>query len=160
ATLTPSRAPARRGHQLAGAGLAVALTALNLRTAVTGFTPLLETIGADLGYGVTVAGPLGTVPAVSVGAFGLLAPLVMRRFGLEPPASAPPCLAPPSPVPRALSPSPTALVASTVVALAGIAAAPVVLVPLLKPQFPARIALWTSLYLILMQTGQFAAPLL
>src|SRR5690606_40465566 len=51
ATLTPSRVPARRGHQLAWAGVAVALTALNLRTAVTGFTPLLETIGADLGYG-------------------------------------------------------------------------------------------------------------
>ncbi|SMF17653.1 CP family cyanate transporter-like MFS transporter [Cellulosimicrobium cellulans J34] len=160
ATLTPSRAPARRGHQLAWAGLAVALTALNLRTAVTGFTPLLETIGADLGYGVTVAGLLGTVPAVSFGAFGFLAPLVTRRFGLERTAAVALGLTALSLVLRALSPTTTALVASTVVALAGIGAANVVIVPLVKAWFPDRIALWTSLYLILMQTGQFVAPLL
>lgn len=160
ATLSPSRTPVRRGRQLAWAGLAIALTALNLRTAVTGFTPLLETIGADLGYGVAVAGLLGTVPAVSFGLFGFLAPVVTRRFGLERTATVALALTALSLVLRAVSPTTTWLVASTVLALAGIGAANVVIVPLVKAWFPDRIALWTSLYLILMQTGQFVAPLL
>jgi CP family cyanate transporter-like MFS transporter len=160
ATFSPSRTPVRRGQQLAWAGLAIALTALNLRTAVTGFTPLLETIGADLGYGVAVAGLLGTVPAVSFGLFGFLAPVVTRRFGLERTATVALALTALSLVLRAVSPTTTWVVASTVLALAGIGAANVVIVPLVKAWFPDRIALWTSLYLILMQTGQFVAPLL
>ncbi|QJW35265.1 MFS transporter [Cellulosimicrobium protaetiae] len=160
ATLSPSRVPVDRGRQALWAGLAVALTAVNLRTAVTGFTPLLETIGADLGYGVAVAGLLGTVPAVSFGLFGFLAPVVTRRFGLERTAAVALGLTALSLVLRALSPTTTLLVASTVLALAGIGAANVVIVPLVKAWFPDRIALWTSLYLILMQTGQFVAPLL
>jgi CP family cyanate transporter-like MFS transporter len=142
------------------AGLAIALTAVNLRTAVTGFTPLLETIGADLGFGVAVAGLLGTVPAASFGIFGFLAPVVTRRFGLERTATVALGLTALSLLLRALSPTPTALVLSTVLALAGIGAANVVIVPLVKSWFPDRIALWTSLYLLLLQTGQFVAPLL
>jgi CP family cyanate transporter-like MFS transporter len=61
---------------------------------------------------------------------------------------------------RAFSPTPAVLVASTVLALAGIGAANVVIVPLVKVWFADRIALWTSAYLLLMQTGQFVAPLL
>lgn len=160
ATLSPTRVPAGRVRLTLWAGLAVALTAINLRTAVTGFTPLLETIGADLGYGVAVAGLLGTVPAVSFGLFGFLAPVVTRRFGLERTATVALGLTALSLVLRAVSPSTGWLVASTVLALAGIGAANVVIVPLVKAWFPDRIALWTSLYLILMQTGQFVAPLL
>ncbi len=160
ATLSPTRVPAGRVRLTLWAGLAVALTAINLRTAVTGFTPLLEIIGAELGYGVAVAGLLGTVPAVSFGLFGFLAPVVTRRFGLERTATVALGLTALALVLRAVSPSTGWLVASTVLALAGIGAANVVIVPLVKAWFPDRIALWTSLYLILMQTGQFVAPLL
>src|SRR5690606_18596100 len=92
--------------------------------------------------------------------FGFLAPLVTRRFGLERTAAVALGLTAPSLVLRALSPTTTALVASTVVALAGIGAANVGIVPLVKAWFPDRIALRTSPYLSLMQTGQFVAPLL
>lgn len=142
------------------AGIAIAVTAVNLRTAVTGFTPLLETIAAHLGFGVTVAGLLGTVPAVSFAIFGFIAPVVTRRFGLERTATAALALTAVSLVLRALSPTPLILVLSTLFALAGIGAANVVIVPLVKAWFPQRLALWTSLYLILMQTGQFLAPLI
>ncbi|WP_435737604.1 MFS transporter [Cellulosimicrobium sp. PMB13] len=159
-TLSPSRAPARPGRLTVWAGLAVALTALNLRTAVTGFTPLLEIIGADLGFGVALAGLLGTVPAASFAVFGFLAPAVTRRFGLERTATVALGLTAVSLLLRALSLTPALLVASTVLALAGIGAANVVIVPLVKSWFPDRIALWTSLYLLLLQTGQFVAPFL
>lgn len=148
-----------RKHAIAWAGLAIVLTALNLRTAVTGFTPLLEIIGTDLGFSVTLAGLLGTVPAVSFAVFGFLAPAVTRRFGLERTAMVALALTALSLALRAFSPDALILVLSTILALAGIGAANVVIVPLVKAWFPDRLALWTSLYLILMQTGQFTAPL-
>ncbi len=149
----------RRVNLAVWAGLAIALTAINLRTAVTGFTPLLETIGADLGYGVAVAGLLGTVPAATFAVFGFIAPAVTKKFGLERTAAVALSLTAAALVLRAFAPHTTVLVLSTVLALAGIGAANVVLVPLVKAWFPDRLALWTSLYLILMQTGQFIAPL-
>ncbi len=158
-TLLPSSVPVSRRRLLPWAALAVALTALNLRTAVTGFTPLLEIIGDDLGFGLALAGLLGTVPAATFGVFGFSAPVVTRRFGLERTATAALGLSALAIVLRALSPTPAVLVASTVLALAGIGAANVVIVPLVKVWFADRIALWTSAYLLLMQTGQFVAPL-
>lgn len=159
-TLSSDAAPAHRTHLVLWAGLAVALTAVNLRTAVTGFSPLFEIIGRELGFGVAVAGLLGTVPAASFAVFGLLAPVVTRRFGLERTATAALLLTAVSLLVRALSPGTVVLVLSTVLALAGIGAANVVIVPLVKAWFPNRIAVWTSAYLILLQTGQFVAPLL
>ena len=159
-TLLPSSVPVDRRRLLPWAALAVALTALNLRTAVTGFTPLLEIIGNDLGFGLALAGLLGTVPAAAFGVFGFFAPVVTRRYGLERTATAALGLSALAIVLRAFSPTPAVLVASTVLALAGIGAANVVIVPLVKVWFADRIALWTSAYLLLMQTGQFVAPLL
>ena len=159
-TSSPSLVPVRQGRLLLWAGLAIALTAVNLRTAVTGFTPLLAIIGSDLGFGVALAGLLGTVPAASFAVFGFLAPVVTRRFGLERTATVALGLTALSLLARAFSPTPLVLVLSTVLALAGIGAANVVIVPLVKAWFADRLALWTSLYLILMQTGQFVAPLL
>lgn len=156
--LAPSELLSRRQLTVL-AGLAITLTAVNLRTAVTGFTPLLEIIGSDLGFGVALAGLLGTVPAATFGVFGFLAPVVTRQFGLERTAAAALGLTALSLVLRAFSPTPTVLVLSTVLALAGIGAANVVLVPLVKTWFPDRVALWTSFYLLLMQTGQFVSPL-
>ena len=157
-TISPTPTPTR-GRVIIWAGFAIALTAINLRTAVTGFTPLLETIGSDLGFGVTVAGLLGTVPAASFAIFGFLAPVVTRKFGLERTATVALAVTAASLVLRALSSDPLFLVLSTVLALGGIGAANVVIVPLVKAWFPERLALATSLYLVLMQTGQFVAPL-
>ncbi|MEO9323337.1 MFS transporter [Nocardioides sp. C4-1] len=159
-TVLPPRAAPSRGPLLVWAGVAVALTAVNLRTAVTGFTPLLEIIGDDLGYGLALAGLLGTVPAVVFGVFGFLAPVVTRRFGLERTATAALGLTAVSLLLRAFSTGPVTLVVSTVAALAGIGAVNVVVVPLVKAWFGHRVGLWTSTYLLLMQTGQFVAPLL
>jgi CP family cyanate transporter-like MFS transporter len=158
-TVLPSSVPVGRARPVLWAGLAVALTAVNLRTAVTGITPLLDTIGDDLGFGLALAGLLGTVPAATFGVFGFLAPVLTRRFGLEHTATAALSLTAVALVLRALSGSPLVLVLSTVLALAGVGAANVVIVPLVKVWFADRVALWTSAYLLLLQTGQFVAPL-
>ncbi len=158
----PSRpfAAVRRRYQLLWAGFAIVVTAFNLRTAVTGFTPLLEIIGSDLAFGVMLAGLLGTIPAAAFGVFGFLAPAVTKRFGLERTAAVALAMTALSLVLRAFAPNSAVLILSTVLALAGIGAANVVVVPLVKAWFADRLALWTSLYLILMQTGQFLAPLI
>lgn len=150
----------RSGSMVVRAAVAIVLTAVNLRTAVTGFTPLLEMMGAALGFGVTVAGLLGTLPAVAFAVFGVLAPVVTRRFGLERTVTLALGFTALALVLRALAPTPLILVISTVLALAGIGAANVVIVPLVKVWFPDRLALWTSIYLISMQAGQFVAPLI
>lgn len=158
--LSPPHVPVNRARLVLWAGLATALTAVNLRTAVTGFTPLLEVIGSDLGFGLGLAGLLGTVPAATFGVFGFLAPVVTRKYGLEHTAAVALGVSALSLVLRSFATTPALLVASTVLALAGIGATNVVIVPLIKAWFADRIALWTSSYLLLMQTGQFVAPLL
>ena len=59
----------RRSHanaaRLPGRALVLAgilLSAFNLRTAVTSITPLLDVLGAQFGFGATVAGLLVAVP--------------------------------------------------------------------------------------------------
>src|SRR5690625_4384181 len=113
ASTYPPPVKAARGSHIVLAGLAIALTAINLRTAVTGFTPLLETIGADLGYGVKVSGLLGTVPAASFAVFGFFAPVLTRKFGLERSAAFALCLTTLALVVRAGSQNTIGLVLST-----------------------------------------------
>lgn len=140
--------------------LAVVLTALNLRTAVTGFTPLLELIGADLGFGPSLYGVLGTIVTASFAVFGLLASSVARRVGLERTTAIAVALTTAGIVLRAASPSTAMLVASTVVAFTGVGASNVLVIPLVKKYFSAHLKAVSSLYIALLQVGQFVAPLL
>lgn len=140
--------------------LAVVLTALNLRTAVTGFTPLLDVIGADLGFGPSLYGVLGTIVTASFAVFGLLAASVARSLGLERTIAIAVALTTLGILLRALSPSTSALVASTVVAFTGVGASNVLVIPLVKKYFSAHLKTMSSLYIALLQVGQFVAPLL
>ncbi|MEE6280408.1 MFS transporter [Georgenia sp. MJ170] len=139
--------------------LAVILTALNLRTAVTGFTPLLDVIGADLGFGPSLYGVLGTIVTASFAVFGLLAASVARRLGLERTIAIAVVLTTAGILLRALSPSTPALVASTVIAFTGVGASNVLVIPLVKKYFAAHLKAVSSLYIALLQVGQFVAPL-
>ena len=139
--------------------LAVVLTALNLRTAVTGFTPLLDAIGADLGFGPPLYGVLGTVVTACFAVFGLLAASVARRLGLERTIAIAVALTAAGILLRALSPTTPALVASTVVAFTGVGASNVLVIPLVKKYFSTHLKTVSSLYIALLQIGQFVAPL-
>ncbi|MCJ1702477.1 CynX/NimT family MFS transporter [Rathayibacter sp. VKM Ac-2926] len=138
---------------------AIVMTALNLRTAVTGFSPLLETIGADLDFGPSLYGVFGTVVTASFAVFGVVAAAAARRFGLERTLAVATLVTTAGLVLRALSPSPLALVLSSVVAFAGVGTSNVLIVPIVKRYFADRLKAISSLYLALLQTGQFVAPL-
>ena len=63
---------------------AILLAALNLRTAVTSLTPLLDVLGQTFGFGTTMTGVLGMLPTAAFALFGVTTPAVARRLGLLP----------------------------------------------------------------------------
>ncbi|MFB2597380.1 MFS transporter [Herbiconiux sp. P17] len=139
---------------------ALILTAVNLRTAVTGFSPLLEQIGSDLGFGTALYGAFGTIVTASFAIFGFVASTASRRFGLETTLAVATVVTTLGIGLRALSPDPAILVASTIVAFAGVGTSNVLIVPIVKRYFASRLKTVSSLYLALLQFGQFVAPLI
>ncbi len=139
--------------------LAIVLTALNLRTAVTGFTPLLDTIGADLDFGPSLYGVFGTIVTACFAVFGLVAAPVARTLGLERTIAVAVAFTTGGIVLRALAPSTGVLVASTVIAFVGVGASNVLVIPLVKKYFSAQLKAVSSMYIALLQVGQFVAPL-
>ncbi|MEU1970826.1 MFS transporter [Microbacterium sp. NPDC019599] len=140
--------------------VAIALTALNLRTAVTGFPPLLDMIGEDLGFGSSLYGLLGTFVTGCFAVFGFVAALVARRVGLDIAIAGAVVITTAGLAVRSLSGDPAAFVISTVLALTGVGCSNVLVVPLVKRYFPDHIKSMSSMYLALLQVGQFAAPLI
>jgi len=63
--------------------IAIFLAAFNLRPAITSLSPLLETVRADLGLSVALAGVLGMLPVLCFGVFTLLAPPLLRRTSAD-----------------------------------------------------------------------------
>jgi len=139
--------------------LAIVATALNLRTAVTGFSPLLETIGDQLGFGAALFGVFGTIITASFAVFGLVTPIVATRVGLEATIAVATLLTTAGILLRAFSAGAPMLIASSIVAFAGIGASNVLVVPLVKKYYPDHLKSVSSLYLALLQLGQFTAPL-
>jgi CP family cyanate transporter-like MFS transporter len=139
---------------------AIALTAINLRTSVTGFSPLLDAIGSDLSFDASLFGIFGTIVTASFAVFGFLASFVSLRFGVEATLAAATLLTAAGIVLRALSPNPVTLVLTTVVLFAGVGTTNVLIVPIVKRYFGNRLKAVSSMYLALLQFGQFLAPLL
>ena len=138
---------------------AIVMTAVNLRTAVTGFSPLLETIDDELGFGPSLFGAFGTIVTASFALFGIVAAFVSRRLGLEVTLAVATLVTTLGILLRALSPTPVTLVLATVVAFAGVGTSNVLIVPIVKRYFADRLKTVSSLYLALLQFGQFVAPL-
>lgn len=138
---------------------AIILTALNLRTAVTGFSVLTEAAGKELVFGPVVAGAIGTVVTACFAAAAFLAPRFSRRFGLERTAALALVITTSGIALRALAWSPWVVIAGSVVAFAGVGTSNVILIPIVKEHFPDRIKQVALLYMVMLQVGQLAAPL-
>ncbi|WP_346153350.1 MFS transporter [Nonomuraea recticatena] len=143
------------GRVAAGGALfsvAVALTALNLRPAVTSVGPLLDETRASLGASETWAGLLTTVPVLCFAVAGLIAPLLARRAGVGAAVSIALALLAGGLVLRVLDGS-LLMIGGTLVAAAGIAFAGVLIPVVVKESFPARIGLMTGVYTAALQLG-------
>ncbi|GAA1960324.1 CynX/NimT family MFS transporter [Agromyces allii] len=153
--LAPTASPLRVGL-LVGA---VALTAFNLRTGVTGFSPLADRIGEELGFGAPVIGAIGTIVTACFAFFGLVAPTVARWIGLERAMVLALVVSTLGTLLRSASPSTGLLLASSVLLFAGIGMANVLTIPLIKSWFPSKLGTLSTVYAVLLQVGQVIAPI-
>ena len=131
----------------------VILVSLNLRTAVTSLSPLLGVIDAEIGLGASGMGLLGMVPTAMFAAWGVLTPLVLRRWGLEAVTVAAMVAAAAGQAIRALAHDPWLMGAGSLVALAGMGIGNVVAPPLVKKYFPRHVAAVSMAYITGLQLG-------
>jgi CP family cyanate transporter-like MFS transporter len=139
------------GRALVLAG--IVLSAFNLRTAVTSITPLLDELGRVFGFGASMAGVLGMLPSAAFAVFGVATPALAHRAGLERTALLSMLLAAAGLVLRSLAGGTGVLLLGSIVALAGMGIGNVVLPPLVKRYFPARVGALSTLYITVLQLG-------
>ena len=153
----PSPASPWTGRALVLAG--ILLSALNLRTAVTSLTPLLDLLSVRFGFGPAVVGLFGMLPTAAFAAFGVATPRIAHRIGLEQAALLSMALATVGLLVRAFADGVPGLATGCVVALAGMGMGNVVLPPLVKRYFPQRVGTVSALYLTLLQVGTIVPAL-
>ncbi|GAB3234915.1 CynX/NimT family MFS transporter [Mycolicibacterium hippocampi] len=132
--------------------VAVVLTALNLRPAVTSVAPLLGEMRTDLAVSATWAGLLTTLPALCFAAAGLAAPRLSSRIGLGRTISAAMVALTIGLAARVID-GPHVVIGATLVACAGIALINVLIPVVIKGSFPARVGLMTGIYTAALQGG-------
>ncbi|WP_101926589.1 MULTISPECIES: MFS transporter [Luteimonas] len=140
--------------------LGIALSAFNLRTAVTSLTPLLDVLGATFGFGSATAGVLGMLPTAAFALFGVSTPALGRRIGLERTALLAMALAAAGLLLRSSADGVAVLMFGSGVALAGMGIGNVVLPPLVKRYFPGRVGAISTLYITVLQLGTMLPALL
>jgi CP family cyanate transporter-like MFS transporter len=154
----PHASPLLHGRVLAFA--AILLAALNLRTAVTSVTPLLDLLGQTFGFGTTMTGVLGMLPTASFALFGVTTPMVARRIGLERTALLAMGLATVGLLLRSMAGGIGSLLFGSIVALAGMGIGNVVVPPLVKRYFANRVGTVSTLYITVLQIGTMMPALL
>lgn len=132
--------------------VAVVLTALNLRPAITSVGPLLPEMRGALGVSHTWAGVLTTLPGLCFAGAGLGAPWLSRRIGLARTVSAALLTLVAGLLIRVCD-GPLVVLGGTLVATAGIALINVLIPVIIRGSFPARVGLMTGIYTAALQGG-------
>jgi len=158
--LLPGR-PNSRGQSLPGgtpvsggvwAAIAVVLVALNLRPAIVAVAPLFDTISAELELSSFLAGLLVTLPVLSFGLLGPLAPVLAARIGFER-SLALVLLAIIGGSALRLIPTIPGLFGGTLMLGAGIAIGNILLPGLIKRDFAHRLGLMSGLFSMCLAAG-------
>src|SRR3954451_17204385 len=117
--------------------------ALSLRAAVSVVSPLLGTMGPELGFDAATIGMLAMLPPLVFAAAGLATPALIRRLGLETVLVSAVLLALAGQLSRAAVGGVWPFLALTAVVMAGYGMGNVVLPPLVKKYFPDRLGVVT-----------------
>lgn len=133
--------------------VAIALSALNLRTAVTSLTPLLDRLGETFQFGPTMTGVFGIVPTAAFAVFGVATPAIAHRVGLERTALLAMLLAAIGLLGRGFADDTGQLLLTSAIALSGMGIGNVVLPPLVKRYFADRIGGISAMYITMLQMG-------
>ncbi|MCK2212649.1 MFS transporter [Actinomadura sp. ATCC 31491] len=132
------------------------LTALNLRPAIAGVSPLLDEIMDDVGLSPAGGGAITTVMVVCLGVFGAVAPLLARRIGLDRTLLAGLLVIACGVALRGLDGAPVLYLGSALAATA-IAVMNVSMPGVVKQHFPSRINVMTGVYVSAVVAGAAAA---
>ncbi|NYD65787.1 CynX/NimT family MFS transporter [Agromyces atrinae] len=151
-------APLWKGRALALVG--ILLVALNLRTAVASLSPIATTISADIPLPAVLLGALGMVPPLCFAVFGIATPAFTRRFGLERVLITALVVLTAGLVGRGLAPDAWWLLIASAATFAGIGVGNVVLPPLVKKYFPDRVGLLTTMYATILSLSTLVPPLI
>lgn len=137
--------------------VALFAAALTLRPQLTGLGPLLPRIQSEFGVPHGVVGLLGTIPAICMGIFSPMAPLVSNRLGAQRAVTW--CIAVISGfgILRALSPDMLSMIVTTFAVGVGVGVGGALLPVAVKLRLPHRPALATSAYAAGIQLGAAGA---
>ncbi len=138
----------------------ILLLALSLRLAVSGVSPVLANIAAELPFGTASTGVLGMLPTAAFAAAGFAVPVLMRRFGLEALLLVAIVMAAVGQLGRAMASDVPSFLVLSGLTMAGYGVGNILLPPLVKRYFPDRIGLITALYVTLLAVSTAFSPLL
>ncbi|MEI5582774.1 MULTISPECIES: MFS transporter [unclassified Agromyces] len=149
--------PLWAGRTLALVGIVA--VAFNLRTAVASLSPVLVQIEREIPLTALAVGFLGMLPPLCYALFGIVTPVLARRFGLEATLVVSLGALALGLAGRGLAPSAGLLLAASTATFAAIGVGNVLLPPLVKRYFPDRIGLVTTVYVTAMSVSTFLPPL-
>ncbi|MGY1811544.1 MFS transporter [Blastococcus sp. SYSU D00820] len=138
-------------------GIAIVLTGLNLRTAVTSVGPVLEELERGLGISSGLAGLVTSMPVLCFALIGFTGPWLSARFRDSHVLSAALVAMAAGLVVRATAPAFWLFLIGTVLAMVGGALGNVLLPSLVKRHFPGRTGLLVSAYSTAMAVGATVA---
>ncbi|WP_200423157.1 CynX/NimT family MFS transporter [Streptomyces sp. Y2F8-2] len=138
----------------------IALSALNLRPAITSLGALLEEVRDGLGMSGSVAGLLTSVPPLCFAVFGVMAPRLARRFGPGAVVCAGMAAITAGLLIRPYAGNTAGFLAASALALMGIAVSNVLMPVIVKRWFPDRVGSMTGLYSMALALGTSVAAAL
>lgn len=139
--------------------LGIVLVAFSLRSAVASLSPVIDHVARDFPVSPLVIGLIGAAPPVCFAIFGLITPLVERRFGLERVTVAALVLMATGLLLRGFAVDSSSLLAATAVVFAGVGVGNVLLPPLVKKYFADRLGTMMAVYSTTMAVSTFLPPL-
>jgi CP family cyanate transporter-like MFS transporter len=157
ASQPPPAAPGGQRRGLLLIGVAIVLTGLNLRTAVTSIGPVLQEIEDGLGISSGLAGLVTTMPVLCFAAIGFAGPGLSARFRDSHVLSGALATMAAGLVVRAVAPAFWLFLLGTVLAMVGGALGNVLLPSLVKRYFPSRTGLMVGAYSTAMSIGATVA---
>lgn len=149
--------PLWAGRTLALVGIVA--VAFNLRSAVASLSPILVDLEREIPLSALAVGFLGMLPPLCYAVFGILTPVLARRFGLEATLLVSLGGLAAGLAGRGLAPSAGWLLVASTLTFAAIGVGNVLLPPLVKRYFPDRIGLVTTVYVTAMSVSTFLPPL-
>lgn len=139
--------------------LAIILTALNLRAAVTALPPLIPRIQEALGISATSIGILGMIPTAMFAMSAFTTPWLLRKHSLHAVLISAMVLTASGQILRVLGPSFPVLIAGSIITLFAIGATNALIPIAIRVHFPLRISGLSTTYMFAMQIGMSTAPL-